>query len=299
MSHLLRAFPLDKLHMKVCWAYHMTHLPAWKVNRTLPYTVFWYISEGSRIVTVNGEQLHVRAGDFITIPAGTHHRALPEHFHSGVFSLYSFACDAKIGQFDFVSLYPFPRQYQVKENGASERLLKEWAVIITQASELDALHKLVEYEQEPNPGLELNLSTRHMKLVGLATGLLAAMMDCLQEMMPGKPRAVDPRITQICTYIHEHLDTELNMDILAQQLYTSKNSLRLLFHKHIGQAPMDYVRSLRIQRARELLLSTTLTVNEIARMIGYQDQVPFSRAFRTMEGISPTEYRRRHQLGHR
>lgn len=58
----------------------------------------------------------------------------------------------------------------------------------------------------------------------------------------------------------------------------------------------DYIASLRIERAKELLLSTDTTVSEIGAQVGYDDPRYFSRIFQKSTGESPRAYRTRHRL---
>ena len=55
---------------------------------------------------------------------------------------------------------------------------------------------------------------------------------------------------------------------------------------------MDYLTDLRINHARQLMGQTELTMREIADMVGYEDQLYFSRIFKKRTGFTPSAYRR-------
>ena len=54
----------------------------------------------------------------------------------------------------------------------------------------------------------------------------------------------------------------------------------------------DYIASLRIQRAKELLRDESLSIQEIAEIVGYNDYFYFTKVFKKVEGISPSKYRK-------
>ncbi|MGC3957754.1 MAG: helix-turn-helix transcriptional regulator [Verrucomicrobiota bacterium] len=65
-----------------------------------------------------------------------------------------------------------------------------------------------------------------------------------------------------------------------------------VFKRQTGFAPLDFFIRLRMQRACELLGTTSLSVKEVAAELGYDDPFYFSRVFKTVSGIAPTDYRR-------
>lgn len=61
----------------------------------------------------------------------------------------------------------------------------------------------------------------------------------------------------------------------------------------------EYLTSIRLNRAKELLKTTSLELTDICRQCGYADQSTFIRAFKDKEGITPGKYREVHLGGHR
>ena len=59
--------------------------------------------------------------------------------------------------------------------------------------------------------------------------------------------------------------------------------------------PSKYVTHLRLQQACRLLTGSDMLVGQIARAVGYDDELYFSRRFREVTGVSPTQFRRNHQ----
>ena len=91
-------------------------------------------------------------------------------------------------------------------------------------------------------------------------------------------------------YIEQHFSEALSAQELSKLCSMSQTNLRRKFKQYIGQPPLDYQISLRIRRARELLLERRYNVSEIAVMVGFEDVNYFSRLFKKRVGVSPLGY---------
>jgi AraC-like DNA-binding protein len=86
-------------------------------------------------------------------------------------------------------------------------------------------------------------------------------------------------------------DPDLALEHLADEAGLSINQVIRRFRAEFGQSPIRYVLHLRVERARDLLRRTTLSIKEVARAAGFRDQGYFSRQFTRMTGTSPTTFR--------
>jgi AraC-like DNA-binding protein len=80
---------------------------------------------------------------------------------------------------------------------------------------------------------------------------------------------------------------------LTGQLLVSKDYLRHVFKKEYGVSPVKYIILKRIQNAKELLASSHRSIKSIAFECGFESEHYFSRLFRKVAGVSPTDYRAR------
>jgi AraC-like DNA-binding protein len=78
---------------------------------------------------------------------------------------------------------------------------------------------------------------------------------------------------------------------LAQLVNLSESRLRHLFKDEMGQTPAQYLRSIRMHEAENLLRSTFLSVKEIMNRVGISNESHFVHAFKKAHGLSPTKYR--------
>lgn len=93
-------------------------------------------------------------------------------------------------------------------------------------------------------------------------------------------------------YMNDHLDVSITLADLAKHTGVSKQHLIFLFKKETGFPPVEYFLRLKIQKASQMLDLTALAIKEIGNAIGISDAYYFSRLFKKMKGVSPTEYRK-------
>ncbi len=103
------------------------------------------------------------------------------------------------------------------------------------------------------------------------------------------------RISSSLALIHQGLSEPLSVARLAEAEHLSLSQYRMVFRKLTGLSPSGYVASLRLERAKDRLSNSNLSVSQIAGECGYADPLYFSRLFKKKTGYSPSEYRRRHR----
>ncbi|ASA23884.1 response regulator transcription factor [Paenibacillus donghaensis] len=94
-------------------------------------------------------------------------------------------------------------------------------------------------------------------------------------------------------YIHTHYAEDITLELLASQLYISKNYLNQLFKKVTGETFTNYVIRVRIEKAKALLLDGSHLIYEVSEMVGYQNVPYFSTLFKKYCGVSPSELMKR------
>lgn len=105
--------------------------------------------------------------------------------------------------------------------------------------------------------------------------------------------APDPaqRTAQTIAYMKQHLGQPLRVSALAALANLSPSHYRALFRQQTGYSPIDYFIRLRMHQACQLLDNTNLSVKDIAGRLGYEDQLYFSRLFKSVNDVAPSDYR--------
>lgn len=99
-------------------------------------------------------------------------------------------------------------------------------------------------------------------------------------------------------WLNRHLDQGWTMAQLAAYCHASPRTLLRRFQEALGTSPVRYAQQLRIERAKALLESSTLSLDDITQRCGYADVSTFSKVFKQRVQLTPREYRVRFGLRH-
>jgi len=103
---------------------------------------------------------------------------------------------------------------------------------------------------------------------------------------------MDARVQKAAEYIINNISDVLDVRVLADVSDCSVSRIAHLFREQVGKSVQQFIELQRINRARELLASTSRTVQDIAMEVGYDNPLYFSSRFRKVSQFSPTEYRK-------
>jgi AraC-like DNA-binding protein len=104
--------------------------------------------------------------------------------------------------------------------------------------------------------------------------------------------SVQQRISQTIAYMKQHLNQPLQLNSLAAMSNLSRSRYTELFKQQAGYAPIEYFIRLRMHQACQLFDTTHHSVKVVAATLGYTDPLYFSRVFRSVNDLTPTEYRK-------
>lgn len=99
-------------------------------------------------------------------------------------------------------------------------------------------------------------------------------------------------ITGITKYMQEHLSEDVSLHILSEEFHLNSQYISQLFKNEIGVNFLTYLTNIRMEHAKKLLLSTSLSIAEVSEQSGYGDYRMFTKVFKKSEGITPSQYRR-------
>ena len=100
------------------------------------------------------------------------------------------------------------------------------------------------------------------------------------------------RINQAISYIEQNYAAPISTAELAETVYLSEGYFCQLFREVMKQSAVEYLNGLRVKKAEQLLKTTAMSISEIAFCCGFSDANYFSRTYRKIKGITPTECRK-------
>ena len=115
-------------------------------------------------------------------------------------------------------------------------------------------------------------------------------LDKIEEHIQSNSKKIP--IEEVIAYINEHYTENLFLDDLANQFNTSSKYLSKRIKQHLDVTFKDYITNLKIEKAKELLANTNITIKELFSQVGFQDRISFTRTFKQKTGVSPSEYKK-------
>ncbi|GAA4317401.1 hypothetical protein GCM10023149_14940 [Mucilaginibacter gynuensis] len=134
-----------------------------------------------------------------------------------------------------------------------------------------------------------NLTLKELLIRIMQMQNLHDIQDNLHELSSGS------RFAYVLEYIRVHLSDKLNIDALSQMAFMSKASFFRAFKHELGISPVDYIIKERIQLAKQLMNNPNNSISEACFKAGFNNLNYFSRAFKKVEGITPSLFKARYR----
>ena len=103
---------------------------------------------------------------------------------------------------------------------------------------------------------------------------------------------MDKRVLRVIESIQANLQNDFDLDEMAQEVNLSSSRLRHLFKAETGLSPAQYLKKLRMEKAKELGEQTFMQVKEIMNAVGLSNNSHFTHNFKRAHGLTPTECRK-------
>jgi two-component system, response regulator YesN len=123
-------------------------------------------------------------------------------------------------------------------------------------------------------------------------GLIERVVDKKIADVSNKMDSTRDTIRKAMVYIDLNLKEEFTLKDVASHVHLNPSYFSVLFKEQVNLNFSEYVTRRRIQRAKELVISTTLPINEVAEEVGYKTSKYFIKIFREIEGMTPSAYRK-------
>lgn len=140
-----------------------------------------------------------------------------------------------------------------------------------------------------------NVRTRPLQMIG--HGFL--FLDQLIQSSTHKDDSTDKRlqnfyIKEAISYIEQNYQQDISVEMLAGVCGLNRSYFGRIFKENMGESPQQFLMHYRMAKASQLLKESKLSICQIGVMVNYPNQLHFSRAFKTVYGIAPREYRQKY-----
>ncbi|MGE7114813.1 ABC transporter substrate-binding protein [Lysinibacillus sp. NPDC047702] len=249
-------------------------------NYKLPTNVFLFVANGNAFVRIDEHKCYVKRHHLVHAGKGTKMDILPARNEFSYYIIYF-----KVSNSD-VTVSPFAKH---STNQLLEPLHLFYHVVLQEPGVLyNHIRGLYEEWGKCDELSKIRSKSLFYEFIYELFNLLQNSTD------KGKPSKL---IAYALNYIHKNYHEVITMRKLADLLGCSVSYMHRLFKAEVGESPNDYIIGIRLEQASQLLLTTQLSVGEIAFSIGYSDMYYFSRLFKKQFGVSPLHFRER-RFGH-
>lgn len=177
---------------------------------------------------------------------------------------------------------------QVGEILARTRVTAEQPVFPMDTRLMPKLYELLNEAEE-------QAATRDLRLRALLNEFFSVMIELAPASAQGQAavqaQAKDAYIHRCLDFLHSHYGEEISVGQLAAVVGLDRKYLSAIFKQATGFPPQRYLLQYRMERACALLKTGRFTIGEVARSVGYQDALLFSKMFKKTLGVSPSAYR--------
>lgn len=260
-------------------------------------TYFHFLAEGSAYFSLDGgQELLLESGDLILLPQGAAHQ-LRHSPVSDVMTLSQFVTDS----YKVRSKEPDATNVMCGSFGIDRFMLMPAIKSLPSALHLKAdtgsvASPINETLQQLRNEVESARLGGKIIVRNLLSTLFVYMLREWSETAPAESGTwfaamQSPHIAKALAGIHKNPAGDWNLDSLAQAAGLSRSVFAKVFHESVGETPHAYLTRWRLGIAAQLLTQTTMSIDAIAKKVGYQSAYSLNRAFKHRRGRTPTQER--------
>ena len=256
-------------------------------NVISPFSRMYLIDEGEAAVYMNKKKYKLTAGELFIIPKFTFHIYECDHLMNHYYICFFDQLIGGQSLFDNTAI-----RYQLPATEMDRMLMLRFIELNPGCAIQDPNPKTYDNTSElytvNQDKVNYNLN-REIESNGILLQLFSRFLGETQ-LFDSKSRNQYERLTKIFNYIDNNLDQGIRVSDMAELMCMSSDHFSRVFRQVSGMSPNQYLQSKRIERAQTLLLSSRLSIKEIAETIGIPNLSQFSKLFTKEVGYSPREY---------
>lgn len=279
----------NTLSLQMLYAgYHMAGKEWCYKNVISPFSRMYLIDEGEAAVYMNKKKYYISAGELFIIPKFTFHMYECDNFMNHYYICFFDQLIGGQSLFDNTQIH-----YQLPANEMDRMLMLRFIELnpncAIQNPDPKTYDNIPDIHTINQNKVNYNLS-QEIESNGILLQLFSRFLGNTQ-LLESKSRNQYERLTDIFSYIDNHLYQNIHVSDLAEQMCLSSDHFTRIFKQVSGMSPIQYIQAKRIERAQTLLLASRLSIKEIAETVGIPNLSQFSKLFTKETGHSPREYR--------
>ncbi len=257
----------------------------WHKNWITRHYVLFYLSQGDLVMSVDDKEVPLTAGDVLIIPPNAQYRPLQSngctyyHFYFSASPCEEYESRFSIRYSHCKGLPNFSYTYSYSDRTVIQ--LQE----LTHSTEDSRLSKIF------NRCAELDLWQRPNEKMLLDNYLKEILIQL--SFLRNKPIDQDQPFARMVTYINSHYKKDISLNNVAEVAHLSPSYAAKLFKRNANMRCCDYINSVRLSVAREILANTDMKISDIAEAVGYKSQYYFSRQFKNLYKTTPMQFRKK------
>lgn len=173
---------------------------------------------------------------------------------------------------------------QLQKNGIQVDI----PVYIENVEELSAIIHRIAFEHFSNDKFHEEIKSHYTSIFFYQ---LSRIISSKKQISPDVLSSKNEKLTYLRTRLFQAPDYFENVDDMADYMHLSRSGFQHMYNKVFGHSVMQDIVAGRIERAKEYLKSTNMTVAEISVKCGYKSEYHFMRQFKEQTSLTPTEYR--------
>lgn len=251
-------------------------------NHDHDFAEITYILSGKGKYYLNGTIYEVSSGDIIICNPGVQH-------HNIVTNEKEPTVEVFIGFTNFQFKNMPPNSLVLKDN---EYILHSSAELKQEMSKICC--EMIAEQESNQAGKYFMLKAQLMKMLLLIVReLLGGEMEDKQKSCNFESYNKNYVVKKIVNYLNENYASKISLDKIAKNMYLSPVYISKIFKEETGESPINYLIKIRLEKARDILISgDSGSIKHIANSVGYDDVYHFSKLFKKYYGISPLYYKK-------
>ena len=273
---------LDNIHSRIIgWGYYDPS-PWRNYQHTHSFYEVCFVYAGEGVFRHKNQNYPIKLNDlFLARPNDLHEIQSHHKNHLGIY------------YWSFSLIDQNTKSSQTELSELTQSFIDGAKIILNKPSLLPQLQAFTQELKDLSIGYKFALKALAQKIILDTLRAFSYPHNIHQSHLP-LPDPNDALVNEVVYFLKDNFHRTLLLRHIAAQFHLSERHINRLFKQAMGKPVMSYVKELRIERAKQLLLLPELKIGEIAFAVGIEDVRYFSTLFRQQTGLTPTQFRNGH-----